>query len=246
VTVKSGEWGLTLRPQLDAEQRHLYDAGQAAAGREEKAKQWLAAAALARESGQRITARWLFAEAGRVWAEADKAEPAEAAFREAMALADDDITRGQIASAQGRAFLRSGETYDRGEEMLREALRLRESKAPNSLATAAAWQDLAECLLWRGDFGLGVEAAFRRALELRETLAPNSLAHAASLNSAAFLEHAASRADSAEALVQCALQIAEAIEPRGVVAARAHAHLARVAWARGRLQDSIEQLQMVI
>jgi CHAT domain-containing protein len=241
VAVGPGEWGLQLQPTLADEVRRLYEAGRAASHPDERARQWRIAAARASEDGQRAAAIWLYSESGRVSAEATDAERAEAAFREADALAaDDPVLHVQLALAQGRAFQRSAETYDRAEEVLREALRLRESSGGSGLATAAAEAELGLCLLWRGDRAGGTEDLYRRAFERREALAPDSVVHADSLLSMAYIDYALSQLDSAERRTARALAIAEALEPHGAVTARALLNLGRVAWARGRLADAVE------
>jgi CHAT domain-containing protein/Tfp pilus assembly protein PilF len=241
LTVGAGEWGLVLRPSMDDGVRSLYEAGGRAASVGERAGHWRAAAVRARDRAAVEAAIWLFAETGRVWAEAGRLEESDAAFRDANALATDDVTRAQIATAQGRACERSAETYDRAEEALREALRLREAVSATGLATAAAWHELGECLLWRGDRTRsgGIESVYGRALELRAALAPNRLPHAVSLMSMAYIDYAYSRMDSSDVLSRQALAIAQAIEPHGVIAAHAFWGMGRVAWASGRVPESI-------
>lgn len=236
------EWDVRAQPRMADELRARYDSGLARAADGKRARIWQAVAERARKEGQSAAVRWLFAEAGRAWADAGEVVRARKGFAASLSQAATPSERAQVHLARSRA-LRS-HVYDEARASFEENVRLREAHAPDSLAVAAALLELGRFLVAH-DFSKG-EAALRRSLEICGALAPDTAAHAGSLIWAGYARWAKGELDASRALYERAATIARTAQPDGVLVATVALGLGNLAWARGDLANAADEYRRAL
>ncbi|HEX6739331.1 MAG TPA: CHAT domain-containing protein [Vicinamibacteria bacterium] len=230
--------GLTVRPPLEASLLALYEDGMRLAQSAEEgaaAERWRASLASAGGSDPRWSRVWLWWSVAKAWGKAAMWKDADAAYQEAVREADPaahPARLAQILRDWGLA-LRNRSQWDQAEEHFREALKLDQAVASESLAVVHDISGLANTDWYRGRLDAGA-ASLQQALALAEKLAPGSLVVSAILNNLG--ASALKRGDlpAAEGHLRAALAIAEKRAPDLKLAAALN-NLAVLVGTRGDL-----------
>jgi CHAT domain-containing protein/Tfp pilus assembly protein PilF len=240
-----GEWGVSVRPRLAEAALARYREGRAsiAAGELQKGTDlWrrLAQEASAREDW--LPACWLLLRVGEALAAARQWDEAQVVFRAAVEAArESGLTKAHATARELEAGAQQRRSaFEPAEAAFREAIRIRERVATESLAIAADLQALGILARDRGDLA-AADSLLRRALALREKLAPESLVHAANLNFLGVVVRIRGDLDGAEGLYRRALLIREKLAPASLLVAASLNNLGNIAWSRGDYETAEAQ-----
>ena len=178
----SDRWGLTVRPAFDPALLAGYDEAKRArsAGRIGDGIEMLRELAGGTRNAEH--AGWLLAERARWLTEASEGSRSRAAWDQAAGGADrrpDSFDTAAVRWSQGHRLKRLGRYREAGEILILARQHV-ESRSPDGLAVAAAYESIADVATALSDLKPAREH-YRRALEIREALAPGSLAMARSL-----------------------------------------------------------------
>jgi CHAT domain-containing protein/Tfp pilus assembly protein PilF len=184
-TLRTGEWGLRLRPPLPDEQRlaYLEGLGALAGGRTDAGLSAWSRLAAALEGTAPREACWLWLRLGEAALKARRRDAAASAYAAARAVAQrlrDARLEAVVLDAAGLAY-QEQRALDLAIEACSASLQLLQRAAPSSLSSAAGLDHCGRAAYLRVDLESALER-WRAALAIRERLAPRSLELASTLN----------------------------------------------------------------
>lgn len=201
---------------------------------EETAAEWLTWATVAEARGASESARRYRHQAGRALALALQPTAAQELFdATAVRPQESPLEVAAWRQQQGGAWRRAGDT-DRALEALQQALALQQQVAPDSVAVATTWVQLAELERW-----VDRRPALEQARRLFERLAPESVDLAHVLNSLGIITgDFEERLEDGIVLYQQALALRLRSIPRSYQVANTYSNIAQCARELGRLDDA--------
>jgi CHAT domain-containing protein/Tfp pilus assembly protein PilF len=215
-----GVWGIGVRPSLPTALENTYNEAKGlstaqAASRADRL--WRSLADHFARSGDHLTAAFLLMKAGQALNDAQVWDTSYELFDEAIREAD--LSRTFVARCQTRhdkaRVLSFRQLNSEALVLLKAEVAIRESMAPESLATAAAIGRLGSTYGATEDLDLSVQLA-RRALRIQERFAPDSLLVAAGKNTVANKLRNKGELIDAAVYSRASVALYERLEPFGI------------------------------
>jgi CHAT domain-containing protein/tetratricopeptide (TPR) repeat protein len=231
-----GEWGLTVRPNLNGAFLTLYQEGQelATAGKViEGAERWRRLAGQLSGSSIPWLSAWLFFQAADVLVVARRWKEADDAYQFALQQAEktDPRIAYQLLQAWARSYARRSD-WANAEKYFQQSIAESRRAGGGELGVASSLAALGGTFGLRGDVNKS-EEYYRQALDIREKLAPGSLEVAKSLNNLGIAAMDRGNLPKAEEYYRQALGIREKLAPDSVDVAASFNNLGIVASQRG-------------
>lgn len=240
--LRPGEWGLSTRPNLDANLRQEYDLGRQLAA---SGKSGEAAAAWRKASSGSLTpplvSLWLLWQAGNEYAAIRDWQNTDACFRLALehAVREAPLISARLHWTWASWFAARGNQQEAANQY---QLFLLDSQTDNleSLSVAAGAYSLGLLAFDRGDL-TEAEKRYQEAFSLREKLAPNSGELAAILNNLGIVARNRGELETAERFYRRSLAIRQTLEPDSLAVGESLNNLGNLVQDRGELREA-EQL----
>src|SRR5215469_4319654 len=237
--VPLGTLGIQVRPNLPTDVQSLYDRGRTsikAKALDDAIAKWEAAAKLAQQEGDLISAAWLYGRAGSSWEDREQWKNGVETYLKAWELlkqsSPNDAAVSKTARALGRCNGHLGD-FSASENWLERARQL-DLSAGNELWFATDLNGLGIDAYKHGDLPAAHEY-HTQALSIRERLAPESLVVADSLNNLGTVALDRGDLQAAQDSFTHALSICERLVAGSLAVAGSLDNLGLVAQARGDL-----------
>jgi CHAT domain-containing protein len=230
--------GIDVRPDLVAVALGRYEEGRSALRTQRRAEaigHWVAAADIARQSGDSAGAAWLRMRAGEVHEQQRRWEEARAAYASAFATlpaSADAASKSHLLSAIGRCSRRLSD-FSAAENNFQQALAT-DTAAGHEMWAARDLSGLGSIAYSRGNLSAAQDYE-SRALAVKNRVAPDSLDVAGSLNGLGALAWRRGDLAAAQDYFTRALAIRERLAPASPDIGTSLGNLGAVAYSRGDL-----------
>ncbi len=242
--VTPGLWDAEVRPVMRSSLLEIFLQGSQAEDLEAATALWEKLAGSVEPGTDWRLRCWILVRTGELWSKAREWEKAHAAYRSALAVAQDPLSQGAVRQAIGDASMKQSE-FESARKVYAELREIRENTWGESLVLAKGLIDLGEVAWYQGKL-TSAQDYFKQAQKIQQWLAPDSLVVAHSMNNLGAVAQNRGDLERAVKYYQRALEIRRRLAPDSLVVAIGLNNLGVAARNRGDLERAAESCRRAL